>query len=405
MLSAEFFIGNRARLVGLLEGDGIAVITANGLMQRSGDSAFKFRQENNFFYLTGIEEPNIVLVIDAKNGDEFLILPQQTEVERFFGGGINRDEIAKISGVMTICSHVDGWNRFKKLQLGRKKIYTIPSLPTQLVRQERLFTSPARKLLIQKLKRLSALPHEPLHEQLIKLRMIKQPAEIKAIQGAVDITRAGIDQVRAKMAAGMYEYELEAELDYAFKRAASRHGFLPPIMAAGKNTTILHYQANRARLKKDDILLMDIGAEVANYSADISRTYKVVGAFTEREQAVYDSVMSVHQATMKMLRPGLHWRELAVNVDTLMGEQLMKLGLISENTRAAVRRYFPHAIGHSLGLDVHDACDYKILQENMVITVEPGIYIPEEGIGIRVEDDVLITQNGAKNLSADIPYA
>lgn len=130
-----------------------------------------------------------------------------------------------------------------------------------------------------------------------------------------------------------------------------------------------------------------------------------MGAFTEREQAVYDSVMSVHQATMKMLRPGLHWRELAVNVDTLMGEQLMKLGLISENTRAAVRRYFPHAIGHSLGLDVHDACDYKILQENMVVTVEPGIYIPEEGIGIRVEDDVLITQNGAKNLSADIPYA
>ncbi len=404
-MTSEFFAGNRASLIDQLEGDGVVVITANGLMQRSGDSGYEFRQENNFFYLTGIEEPNIVLVIDVKNGDEFLIVPQQTEVERFFGGAINCNKIAKKSGIMTICSHAEGWDRFNKLQQNRKKIYTIPSPPAQLVRQERLFTSPARRLLIQKLKRLSALPHKSLHEQLIKLRMIKQSAEIKAIQEAIDITRAGIDRVRAKMATGIYEYELEAELDYAFKRAGAQHGFLPPIMAAGKNTTILHYQANRAQLKESDLLLMDIGAEVENYCADVSRTYKVSGLLTAREQAVYDAVMSVHHATIGVLKSGLGWKDLALHVDEMIGEELIKLGLISQNTRAEVRRYFPHAIGHSLGLDVHDVCDYKTLQDNMVVTVEPGIYIPEEGIGVRIEDDVLITKNGAVNLSADIPYA
>lgn len=405
MLSSKFFSNNRRQLLKLVKSDGLIVVTANGLMQRSADTAFPFRQDSNFFYLTGLNQPNVVLVIDTSSGDECLILPKQTDVERFFGGVINHEALKAASGIRTVYEHKQGWDRFRILQQNRKRIYTLQAYPIQFTRQERMFTSPARKLLKQKLKSVLNLPHEYIGEQLIQLRSVKQPAEVEAIKQAITVTGAGIGRLKKQIRADVYEYELEAELDYEFKKRGSRHGFLPPIVAAGKNTTVLHYHANSNQLQSEDLLLLDIGAEVENYASDISRTYKVAGGFTKREQAVYDAVRSVHRQVLGQLKPGLGWREFVIGVDEIMGEHLLELGLITENRRQAVRAFFPHSIGHSLGLDVHDPCDYqKPLQAGMVLAIEPGIYIPEEGIGVRIEDNVLITEDGAVNLSADIAY-
>lgn len=405
MLDTTFFAGNRKQLLEKLENDALVVVTANGMMQQSLDTSFPFRQDNNFFYLTGSEEPNLILVIDTKTADECLILPAQTEAEKYFGGVHNIAEIAAQTGITQILEQKEGWQKIKILQGKRKKIYTLAAPPVQFTRQERMFSSPARRLLIQKLKRLSQLPQEPINDVLMNLRTIKQPGEIGALKMAIAITKEGIEAVCSKLRPGIAEYELEAELDYAFKKRNSSHGFAPPIIAAGKNTTILHYGHNNAKLAKDDLLLLDIGAQISNYTADISRTYKVNGVASAREQAVFDAVMRVHAFSLNMIKPGLSWRDYILAVDEVMGKELMQLGLIAENTRSDVRKYFPHAISHSLGLDAHDPCDYtQEMKEDMVITIEPGIYIPNEAIGVRVEDDILITKNGAVNLSADIPY-
>lgn len=404
MFTAEFFKHNRKQLVAKLKNDGLIVITGNGIMQRNGDSGFDFRQESNFFYLTGLETPRVVLVIDTKTGEEWLILPQQTDAEQYFGGTHNIEDIIHRSGIEKVCTPKEGWDKFKSTQKQRRKIYTLPAPPLQLSRQEHLFTNPARRLLIQKLKRVSNLPVESLHLEMMQLRSIKQNAEIAVIQQAIAVTQLGLEAVLAQGAKLQYEYEVQAEIDHTFKRANSRHGFTP-IIAAGKNATILHYQEGRAQIDSGAFVLLDIGAEVENYSADISRTYKLNKHFTDREQAVYQAVSYIHHAASELLRPGITWQEHMKAVDKITGEELKKLKLITTNKREHVRPYFPHAVSHSLGLDTHDVCDYsQPIEEGMVLTVEPGIYIPNEGIGIRIEDDILITKDGSRNLSKDIPY-
>ena len=406
MLTTAFFSNNRKRLRQLCSSDALIVVTAHGLMQRNNDSAHPFRQESNFFYLTGSDEPNLVLVMDGKSGEEFIILPTQTEVERYFGGIIDCDEIAKITGIQQLYAQREGWDVFKKMQKSRKKIYTIPAPPVQFTRQERMFSSPARRLLIQKLRRISPLPIESLSPQLIELRSVKHSEEIEMLKKAIDITASGLRSVKKRLDEYEYEYEVEATLDYEFKARGSKHGFAPPIVAAGKNATIVHYQKNNAPILKDDLLLLDIGAEWCNYGADVSRTYKVAGELSVREREVLEAISSVSKHAISLLRPGLSWRDYILSVDDVMGKELFKMKLIHKNERSEVRQYFPYSISHSLGLDTHDICDYtQPMREGMVITVEPGIHILEEGIGARIEDDILITKNGSVNLSADIPYA
>lgn len=403
MLKAPFFQNNRTSLVEKTASDSLIVITANGLMQRSADTAFTFRQESNFFYLTGINEPNVILVIDPKKQEEYLILPKRTQVEEYFGGSIDEQEMKNISGIEKIYRHQEGWGVLKHTLSNHKKIKTLLAPPIQFTRQDRIFSSPARRLLIQKLRRLSKLPIEGLHDELTALRRIKQPAELKIIKNAIEVTKAGFERVRAEIKAGKYEYEVEALFDYEFKVRQSQHGYVPPIVAAGSNAATLHYAKGKSQIKAGDFVLIDIGAEVNCYTADITRTY-CAGKQTNRQNDIYQSVKTVHAKAQQLLKDGLDWREYIIAVDHAIGEELIKLKLITLNSRDRVRPYFPHGISHSLGLDVHDICDYKIIEENMVITVEPGIYIPEEGIGVRIEDDVLITKNGFVNLSDHISY-
>lgn len=233
--------------------------------------------------------------------------------------------------------------------------------------------------------------------------MVKQPVELELLQQAIDITADTLLRLKKKgWQKFAYEHEVEAAITANFRSSGSTHAY-QPIVAAGKNACTLHYVHNNDAIEEGSLLLLDVGAEVHNYAADITRTY-IVGEPTKRQQQVLDAVLDVHLFACDFLKPGILIRDYEESVQQYMGEKLRELGLIKSIEQSTVRHYYPHATSHFLGLDVHDVADYeRPLEPGMVLTVEPGIYIPEEGIGIRIEDDVLIEENGIRVLSDKLP--
>ena len=299
--------------------------------------------------------------------------------------------------------HNEGWTKLKSLQKNHKKLNTLFPPPKKIVATDSFYTNPSRRALIDKLKRINpSCVFVDIRSELMQMRMIKQPEEVQAINQAIKITGNGISAAKKILSQNVFEYEALAELDYIFRKNNVSHAF-SPIIASGSGACILHKFSNNSKVESNSFLLMDVGAEFSGYSADVSRTY-VVGAVTQRHNDVYEAVKRVQDFAIKQIAPNISWRQWIVRVDEFMGQQLINLGLIKKNNRRNVRKYFSHGIGHSLGLDTHDVCDYDTIKENMVITAEPGIYIKEEGIGVRIEDDILVTQEGSINLSADIPY-
>jgi Xaa-Pro aminopeptidase len=281
----------------------------------------------------------------------------------------------------------------------------MPGVPPAYIEQYGMYTNPARAQLLARLKGLRAdMSVVDISRTLSRLRMVKQSEEIAAIQAAIDITAVGIEEVltAAKSGTFQHEYEVEARLTAAFRTRRSGHAF-EPIVAAGKRACTLHNVSNEGPIGPSELVVMDVGAEVEHYAADITRTV-CFGTASTRQQAVYDSVLDVQKYAMGLLKPGITLHDYERQVEKYMGEKLMQLGLIETNDHDSVRRYFPHATSHFLGLNVHDAGDYEIpLQAGMVLTVEPGIYIPEESIGVRIEDDVLMEETGIKVLSDALP--
>ena len=406
MLPPTFFSNNRRALQKRLPDDSLVVMCANGLVQRSGDTTFPFRQESNFYYLTGLAEiSEVVLVMEGS--EEFLILPKRSEAENIFGGVIDCDEVAKISGITTILGYKEGWNRYKKLQKSRNKLYTLGVPPAKVTHTDAFYTNPARRFLVQKLKRIdSSVSIQDIRTDLTVLRQIKQPEEITAIKKAITITNTGFSRARKAMVPGMSEQALRAEFDYEFSKQGVPHAY-EPIVAYDEKAVIVHnIGSTNSQLQEGSWALVDAGAEYAGYSADITRMLPL-GKVQPRQREVYEAVERVLHACINELRPGLNFLDYARWAQQQVGQELVHLGLSkTASDKKAIRRYFPHLVSHSLGLDTHDVFNYHevTLQENMVITVEPGIYIPEEGIGVRIEDDILITKTGAINLSKDIQY-
>jgi len=404
MLPSTFFVNNRRALQKRLPGDSLVVICANGLMQRSGDTTFPFRQESNFYYLTGLAEVSEVVLV-MEGSEEFLILPKRSEAENIFGGVIDCDEVAKISGATTVLNYKEGWDRYKKLQKSRNKVYTLGVPPAKVTHTDTFYTNPARRFLIQKIKRL--YPRVSLHDiriDLTELRQIKQPEEIAAIKQAIIITNSGFTAARKAITAGISEQALRAEFDYEFSKQGVLHAY-EPVIAFDEQSVIVHKLSSpNSRLQKGGWALVDVGAEYAGYSADITRMLPL-GKIPSRQSEVYAAVERVLQMCIHELRPGLKFIDYARWAQEQVGHELVQLGIIkSAGNKKAISHYFPHLVSHSLGLDTHDVFNYHevVLQENMVLTVEPGIYIPEEGIGVRIEDDILITKNGAFNLSQNV---
>ena len=397
--NSDFFAGNRQRLRELFTGTAPIVVTANGLLQRGGDSSFPFAQDANFWYLTGIDEPDLILVMDRDK--EYLIVPTRSQSRQAFDGVLDEKTLTKVSGIKLVYDESAGWeqlrNRLKKV----KHVATIAA-PAPYIDAYGLYTNPSRSSLVHRLKaEKNELELLDLGPHISRLRMIKQEPEIGAIQQAIDITVSSLKASfsKAKLSRYAHEYEIEAEVAKGFRsRGAEGHAFAP-IVASGQRACTLHYVENSGKLSADELLVADVGAEVDHYAADITRTI-ALGKPSARQLAVHSAVLEVQEYAFGQLKPGVLLRDYEQKIEHFMGEKLRELNLIKTIEHDAIRKYYPHATSHFLGLNVHDVGDYdRPLEPGVVLTVEPGIYIAEESIGIRIEDDVLVTEKGIEILS------
>lgn len=398
--TSHFFTDNRQRLRKAADVFPI-VVSAHGAMQRNADTTFPFRQDSNFWYLTGLTVANAVLVLEET--DEYLIIPDLDTAQEAFNGAFDVTAIRHKSGIQTVEPAAAGYARLR--QTVRQRGAAAACFASPVFNQwHGMYANPARRQLITKLKRMQpGLNLTDIRPILAGMRVIKQPVEQKAIQRAVDITCDAIDRVRqaAVLQSFVYEYDIELALTAHFKHSGSSGHAWTPIVANGKNAATIHAESREGELKPNALTVIDVGAEVALYTADISRTV-CASPLSPRQAAVVSAVQEVQQYALSLLKPGTELRTYEKQVEQAMGKQLKQLKLITDATDSGqIRRYYPHAASHFLGLDVHDVGDYRTpLQPGMILTCEPGIYIPEEAIGVRLEDDVLIGQNGHTVMSA-----
>jgi len=398
--SQEFYSDNRRRLRELYaDTSAPIVLTANGQLQRNGDNAFRFRQDSNFWYLTGVDHPDVALVMDGD--DEYLIVPERDVIRETFDGSIDPEALKRSSGVAEVLVDEDGWKRLGKRLKSSKRAGVLAPSPGY-IEWYGLYSNPARARLEAKIKSYnSKIEFIDLRDEMMQLRVIKKPTEIAAIQHAIDVTIDGLQYVTDKhrLAGYEHEYEVEGDLTARFRRRNCGHSF-DPIVAGGMRACQMHNTDNIGDLNRNELLLFDVGAEYKLYAADISRTISLNGNPSERQQAVHAAVCAAQDYAYTLLKPGTVNQEYEKQMEAFMGEKLRELGVIEGSTSEEIRKYFPHMVSHFLGLDAHDVGDYsKPMRPGMVLVCEPGIYIPEEGIGVRIEDCVLITETGCEVLS------
>ncbi len=399
--NSDFFKGNRKSLKRMV-GDTPIAVTANGLIQRGADSSYQFSQDANFWYLTGINNPDVILVMDG--GREFLIVPIREGSRVTFDGQIDQKQLSSISGIEDIVNEVTGWKRLDSLLEKNKQLATLAPAPLY-IEQYGMYSNPARARFIERLsKHVSELELIDIRPELARLRMIKQGPEIAAIKSAVSITTETIKDIIAKPYGSYgFEYQIEADITQGFRyRGALGHAF-EPIVASGDRACVLHNVTNSGRLDVSELVVIDVGANVNGYSADITRTIPTSSP-TKRQKDIFAAVKETQSYAFEQLKPGIHLKTFEQKIVKFIGNKLKELKVTKDLKESTVRQYFPHATSHFLGLNVHDVGDYqKPLTKGIVLTVEPGIYIPEERIGVRIEDDVLLTENGIEILSRNLP--
>ncbi len=396
--SSAFFQANRQRLRALFAGTAPIVLTANGLLQRNSDVVYPFRQDSNFWYLTGIEDPDIVLVIDRNK--EYLIVSDRDEIRQAFDGQINHQRLIDTSGIETIYGEKEGW---KKLSIKLKKVKYVATLPAPVAYDphQGIFTNPAKAHLSRRLKEINATVELlDLRPQLAKMRVVKQPDEIKAMTAAINLTVKAFRKIERSIDDIDHEHDVRTILDKTFIKQGATHAY-QPVIAGGIRACTLHYVQNNQSLMEGQLVLIDSGAELHNYAADITRTY-CKGQMSKRQRAVIGAVNEALLLGIGELRPGVSFASCEQKVRDFIGEKLRELGLIKSITKETIAQFYPHS-PHFLGLDVHDVGDYQApLEPGMIMTLEPGIYIPAEGIGVRIEDNILITKKGNKVLSESL---
>jgi Xaa-Pro aminopeptidase len=391
-----FFRGNRQRLIGNLNG-GIAVLTAHTKMQGASDAAASFEQEANFWWLSGLNAPGWWLIMDGVSGKSWLVAPEVSDTHELFDGSLSPEQALDISGADGVYGHDEAAERLRGLAKKHPLVYTLGE--PSYARYVDFTLNPAPKKLRGLLERTFTTVQD-CRKELARLRAVKQPAELTAMAKAAVLTAEAFKEMKESLTSCRYEYEAEAELTYRFRRRGAAHAFAP-IVASGKNACTLHYIENSGVIGKQHLVLIDAGARLDGYQADITRTY-AIGEPTKRQAAVHKAVQEAERQIIALLKPELKVEDYVRSADTIMKEALISLGLMrSHEDDKSYRRYFPHAISHGLGADVHDSLGgWKYLQPGMVLTVEPGVYIPEEGIGVRIEDDIVITNDGRRNLSS-----
>jgi len=413
-LSNSFYNNSRKALMAELKPKSLAVFNSNDIYPIGADSTLPFEQHRDIFYLSGIDQEESILVLfpnayEKKQREILFIRKTDEHIAIWEGAKLTKAQANDISGIQTICWLEDFEAVFQKLSTQCDTFY----FNTNEHYRQSVETQTREDRFIKWCKKqYPAHSNAKSNPILQKLRSIKDDEEIKQLQTACDITEKGIRRLLSFLKPGIWEYELEAELVHEFLRNRSKGFAYEPIIASGMNANILHYTQNNQQCKAGELVLLDVAAEYGNYSADLTRTIPVSGVFTKRQREVYNSVLRVKNEATKLLIPGMIWKDFHLEVGKLMTSELQGLGLLdkadiqNENPESpAYKKYFMHGTAHHLGLNTHD---YGLLhlpmEANMVFTVEPGIYIPHEGFGVRLEDDVVIQKSGAPtNLMKNIP--
>ncbi len=413
-LSNSFYNNSRKAFMAELKPKSLAVFNSNDIYPIGADSTLPFEQHRDIFYLSGIDQEESILVLfpnayEKKQREILFIRKTDEHIAIWEGAKLTKAQANDISGIQTICWLEDFEAVFQKLSTQCDTFY----FNTNEHYRQSVETQTREDRFIKWCKKqYPAHSNAKSNPILQKLRSIKADEEIKQLQTACDITEKGIRRLLSFLKPGIWEYELEAELVHEFLRNRSKGFAYEPIIASGMNANILHYTQNNQQCKAGELVLLDVAAEYGNYSADLTRTIPVSGVFTKRQRKVYNSVLRVKNEATKLLIPGMIWKDFHLEVGKLMTSELQGLGLLdkadiqNENPEnPAYKKYFMHGTAHHLGLNTHD---YGLLhlpmEANMVFTVEPGIYIPHEGFGVRLEDDVVIQKSGAPtNLMKNIP--
>ena len=396
-MKKEFYINNRKKVLEKMKDNSILVLFAGNSPKKTADERYPFTPNRNFYYLTGMDEEDHVLVL-TKNNDvikEYLFIKEVDEVrEKWEGKTIRKDEAIELTGVKDV-NYLGNLNAFiERFIINKEEV----NLYLDLERE-----NPSYDYLREIEEKYYNIKVLNAHRIIGELRLVKTEEEVDRIRKAIEITIKGVNTLMDNSKAGMKEYELEAYFDFVCKQNGAKDFAFKTIAAAGKNATILHYVDNDSEIKDGDLILFDLGAQYKYYNADISRTFPVNGKFTERQKDVYNAVLRVNEKVIEAMKPGVNYIEINTLAKDLIAEECIKLGLITNKND--VSKYYYHSVGHSLGMDTHDfekEGRNVVLEEGMIYTVEPGIYIEEESIGIRIEDDVLITRDGNEVLTKDM---
>ena len=413
-IDKSFFVKNRKKFLAKMSKRGLAFFNSNDNYPVSADTTLPFEQHRDIFYLTGINQNETILAL--YNGDtegeilEMLFVTKPNKIlTHWEGERLDETTAFKISGIEKVYWIDDLEKKIDDLMVKTDFLYINNNehyrakVETE-TREERF-----NKWIQKKFPKKSIKKSNPI---LQILRSVKEKLELNLIKKACQITELGFRRVLKFIRPGVWEYEIEAEFAHEFIKNKSKKFAYCPIIASGENSNILHYIENNSRCKNGDLVLLDVGAEYANYSSDMTRTVPVNGKFNNRQKKVYNSVLYVKNQATKLLKPGILWAEHHKEVGKIMTSELLKLGLLDKadiqsqtEKNPAFKKYFTHGTSHHLGLDTHDYGDINLpVEENNVFTVEPGIYIPKEGFGIRLEDDVVVQKEGDPiNLMKNIP--
>lgn len=414
-ISKELFENNRKRLVKEIQKNSIVVLNANDVMPTNSDGTMRFRQNSDLFYITGVDQEETIYVMcpdfPDKKYKEVLFLRETSDlIATWEGHKLTKEEARERTGIETVLWLSEFPKLFNTMMVmgDVQNVYLNTNdhyradVPIE-TREARFVKWCMDKYPLHKYERLAPIMH--------RLRSIKTKWEVELLQKACDITEQGFRRVLEFVKPGVMEYEIEAEWAHEFLRNGSRGFAYEPIIASGANSCVLHYIENSKPCKDGDVLLLDVGAEYANYNADLTRTIPVSGKFTKRQRDVYNAVLRVQRAAFKLLRPGVKYFEYHKEIQKITESELIGLKLIDkkdvknqDKERPLFMKYFMHGTGHQLGLDVHDVGNmYHSMQVGQVWTVEPGIYIKEEGLGVRIENNVVIQKNGVFDLMKNIP--
>lgn len=406
MIKAEEYALRREKLIDQLDDGSLSIIFAGVGKKRSADENYDFVVNRNFYYLTGIEQENSILMLVKSAGEvsTYLFIDEKDEkVEKWIGLKLTADEAKEISNIDNVClrSSFDGKLLAaldeKMTHFGRiSKIYL--DLEKELKIDECKSTNEFKEQLLEQYKNIEICD---LHDNVMRLRIIKSPAEIELIKDAIHTTDIAIRNVLSKMKTARFEYNLRNIFEFTVKEDLNASLAFHSIVASGKNAVILHYPNPVDTLKDGDLVLLDVGACKSNYCADISRTFPRNGEFSEIQKKIYSIVLDCNKQTANFIRPGILLKEVQDFALNFLAEECVAKGLIESKDK--IREVYYHNVSHHLGLDTHDGNDRQAkLAPGMVITCEPGLYFKELGIGVRIEDDVLVTIDGSEVLSKDI---